>query len=130
MSGKYLLDTNIVIALFANDPAVVGKIGQCVSLRREKGMRRRSGHEAKSRRCRRSPAPATSLRKQRHKRQKTGQAGYRGRTEKIERLRDGLAAVLAEHSTDGRRVFFDREGGEVRPKRPVAGKVGPGMTIR
>nr|VFK01371.1 MAG: tRNA(fMet)-specific endonuclease VapC [Candidatus Kentron sp. LFY] len=26
MSGKYLLDTNIVIALFANDPAVVGKI--------------------------------------------------------------------------------------------------------
>jgi len=28
MSGKYLLDTNIVIALFANDPAVVGKIGK------------------------------------------------------------------------------------------------------
>jgi tRNA(fMet)-specific endonuclease VapC len=28
MSGKYLLDTNIVIALFANDPAVVGKIGR------------------------------------------------------------------------------------------------------
>jgi tRNA(fMet)-specific endonuclease VapC len=28
MSGKYLLDTNIVIALFANDSAVVGKIGK------------------------------------------------------------------------------------------------------
>lgn len=28
MSGKYLLDTNIVITLFANDPAVVGKIGK------------------------------------------------------------------------------------------------------
>ena len=34
--------------------------------------------------------------------EKTGKAGYRGRKEKIERLRDGLAAVLAEHSTDGR----------------------------
>nr|VFJ47583.1 MAG: tRNA(fMet)-specific endonuclease VapC [Candidatus Kentron sp. FM]VFK07581.1 MAG: tRNA(fMet)-specific endonuclease VapC [Candidatus Kentron sp. FM] len=28
MSGKYLLDTNIVIALFANDSAIVGKIGE------------------------------------------------------------------------------------------------------
>nr|VFJ46231.1 MAG: tRNA(fMet)-specific endonuclease VapC [Candidatus Kentron sp. DK] len=28
MSGKYLLDTNIVIALFANDTVVVGKIGK------------------------------------------------------------------------------------------------------
>ena len=27
MSGKYLLDTNIVIALFANESDVVGKIG-------------------------------------------------------------------------------------------------------
>nr|VFJ42471.1 MAG: hypothetical protein BECKDK2373C_GA0170839_10017 [Candidatus Kentron sp. DK] len=26
MSGKYLLDTNIVIGLFENDPAVIGKI--------------------------------------------------------------------------------------------------------
>ena len=33
---------------------------------------------------------------------KKGKAGYRGRTEKIERPRDGLAAVLAEHSTDDR----------------------------
>nr|VFK12983.1 MAG: tRNA(fMet)-specific endonuclease VapC [Candidatus Kentron sp. LPFa]VFK16006.1 MAG: tRNA(fMet)-specific endonuclease VapC [Candidatus Kentron sp. LPFa]VFK29048.1 MAG: tRNA(fMet)-specific endonuclease VapC [Candidatus Kentron sp. LPFa] len=28
MSGKYLLDTNIVIALFASDAAVVGRIGK------------------------------------------------------------------------------------------------------
>ncbi|MDM8550754.1 hypothetical protein QUF72_11775 [Desulfobacterales bacterium HSG2] len=93
-----------------------------------KGVRRRSGRKAKSRRHGRSPAPATSLRKRRHKRQKTGKAGYRRRTEKIERLRDGLAAVLAEHSTDGRnfgRLSYrtDREGGEVTPKRPAAGKV-------
>jgi hypothetical protein len=37
---------------------------------------------------------------------------------------------LAEHSTDGRRSDADREGGEVTPKRPVEGKVRPGMTIR
>ncbi|MDM8549147.1 hypothetical protein QUF72_03680 [Desulfobacterales bacterium HSG2] len=64
--------------------------------------------------------------------EKTGQAGYPGRTEKIERPGDGLAAVLAEHSTDGRgkKNFADREGGEVTPKRPAVGKVRPGMTIR
>ena len=28
MSGKYLLDTNIVIALFADDSALVGKIAK------------------------------------------------------------------------------------------------------
>lgn len=28
MSGKYLLDTNIVIALFANDPTLTGKIAE------------------------------------------------------------------------------------------------------
>jgi len=59
---------------------------------------------------------------------KAGIGKLRGRTEKIERLRDGLAAVSAEHSTDGRRIFADREGGEAMPKRPVAGKVRPGMT--
>ena len=65
-------------------------------------MRRRSGRLAKSRHHDGGPADVMSLRKQRHKRQKTGKTGYRGRKEKIERLRDGLAAVLAEHSTDGR----------------------------
>ena len=41
---------------------------------------------------------------------KTGKAGYPGRTEKIERPGDGQAAVLAEHSTDGRRFFLCRPG--------------------
>ncbi|MDM8549730.1 hypothetical protein QUF72_06625 [Desulfobacterales bacterium HSG2] len=80
-----------------------GNLGEpSVSLRREKGTRRRSGRKAKSRHYKGSPAFEMSLRKRRHKRQKTGQAGYPGRTEKIERPGDGQTAVLAEHSTDGR----------------------------
>lgn len=31
MSGSYLLDTNIVIALFADDPAVVGALGSALT---------------------------------------------------------------------------------------------------
>ncbi len=42
--------------------------------------------------------------------------------------RDGVLDILAEHSTDGRspgRILAVREGGEVRHKRPVVGKVKP-----
>ncbi len=47
-------------------------------------------------------------------------------------LRDGVSEVLVDHSTDGRaevRTLPVREGGEVRPKRPTAGKVKPGITF-
>ncbi len=46
-----------------------------------------------------------------------------------EATRDGLLAVLAEHSTDGCQHFGIREGGEVKPKRPTVGKAKPGTTF-
>ncbi len=49
--------------------------------------------------------------------------------EKIERPRDGLLAVLADHSTDGQWKFTDWEGGEPNPKGPTEGKVKSGVTI-
>jgi hypothetical protein len=50
--------------------------------------------------------------------------GERGTTEG---RRDGVVAVVAEHSTEGLRGSpAGREGGELRPKGPTAGKATPG----
>ena len=38
-------------------------------------------------------------------------------------------AVLADSSTDGQMNLTDREGGEVKPKRPTVGKEKPGITF-
>jgi hypothetical protein len=52
------------------------------------------------------------------------------RIAKSERAREGHLAVLVDHSTDGQKeVVSDREGGEVKPKRPTEGKVKPGTTF-
>jgi hypothetical protein len=60
---------------------------------------------------------------------KTGNTRYRGRIEKIERPREGLWAVLADHSTEGQREYTDREGGEPTSQGPIVGKVKPGITF-
>ncbi len=52
----------------------------------------------------------------------TGTVQGTGKRAKCEVIRDGHAAVLADHTTD--------EGGEARPKRPAGGKVKPGITKR
>jgi hypothetical protein len=53
-----------------------------------------------------------------------------GRIAKSEQTRDGLLAVLADHSTEGRNeVASDREGGEPMSKEPTVGKVKPGITF-
>ncbi len=54
---------------------------------------------------------------------------YRGRIADSEQTRDGLLVVLADNSTDGQMCSSDREGGEVRPKRPTVGKEKPGITF-
>jgi len=74
---------------------MIWELGRAVCLPAEKERY----EETKSRHHGGGPASAVRLRMQR--RQKTGKAGYRGRTEKIERPGDGQTAVLAEHSTDG-----------------------------
>ena len=51
---------------------------------------------------------------------KTSATRYRGRRGRTERPRDGLSAVLADHSTE--------EGGEPRPTGPTGGKEKPGIT--
>ncbi len=60
---------------------------------------------------------------------KKGDTRYRGRIEKIEQPRDGLLAVLADHSTDGQWKVIDREGGEPMSQGPIVGKVKPGITF-
>lgn len=60
-------------------------------------------------------------------RTKEENAGYRG-TSESEETREGLLAVVADHSTD-ELVNPVREGGEPRPKGPTAGKVKPGITF-
>ena len=82
----------------------------------------RSANEAKSRRCEGVLQP-----EQRAKVKE--QTRYRGRTAKSERTRDSHLEVLADHSTDGQCPMAGRKGGEVRPKRPTAGKVKPGITF-
>jgi len=55
---------------------------------------------------------------------------YRGRTGRTERPRDGLLAVLAEHSTDGWEPWASgREGGEPTSQGPTGGKATPGITV-
>ena len=53
---------------------------------------------------------------------------YRGRIEKIERPRDRLLAVLADHITDGSR-HWNREGGEPLSQGPTVGEVKQGITF-
>ena len=61
---------------------------------------------------------------------KTSDARYRARRGRTERTRDGLLAVLADHSTDGReRKAPGREGGEPTSQEPTGGKVKPGITL-
>jgi hypothetical protein len=52
---------------------------------------------------------------------------YRGRIEKIERPREGLLVVLADHSTEG--SILNREGGEPLSQGPTVGKVKQGITF-
>ena len=61
---------------------------------------------------------------------KVSNARYRGRIAKSEQTRNGLLAVLADHSTDGQKgVRSGREGGEPMSKEPTVGKVKPGITF-
>jgi hypothetical protein len=60
-------------------------------------------------------------------RTKEENARYRG-TSESKGTRDGLLAVVAEHSTD-ELASPVREGGEPRPKGPTVGKVKPGITF-
>jgi len=87
------------------------------------------GRDATRRRTGKNPGAegrAPALQRVTNKRSDTR---YRGRIATSERTREGLSAVLADHSTEGRCGMAGREGGEVRPKRPTAGKVKPGMTF-
>jgi hypothetical protein len=57
---------------------------------------------------------------------------YLGRIANSEQTRDGLLAVLADHSTEGQMRLSDWEGGEVRPnpaRRDTVGKEKPGITL-
>jgi hypothetical protein len=55
---------------------------------------------------------------------------HRGRRGSTERPRDGLLAVLAEHSTEGwERCAPGREGGEPMSQGPTGGKAKPGITF-
>jgi hypothetical protein len=56
-------------------------------------------------------------------------ARYQGRIAKSEQAWNKHSEVLADHSTDVHKSNCEREGGEVRPKRPTAGKVKPGITF-
>ena len=98
-----------------------------VSLRIMEG-KRRSGHNDKIPAQCGSPCRTCEFAQAKTQTQKKGKAGYRARIAKSERTRNGHVEVLAEHSTDGRTGKVDREGGEVMPKRPAAGKVKPGIT--
>ena len=61
---------------------------------------------------------------------KTSDAGYRGRRGSTEQPRDGLLAVLADHSTeDWEHHAPGREGGEPTSQGPTAGKAKPGITF-
>ena len=60
-----------------------------------------------------------------HKRE-DGRYKVSGADSESEQTRDEHLEVLADHSTDGQCCMTGREGGEVRPKRPTAGKVKPG----
>ena len=61
---------------------------------------------------------------------KTSDTRYRGRRGRTERPRDGLLAVLADHSTDGREPAVPgREGGEPMSQGPTGGKAKPGITF-
>jgi hypothetical protein len=74
------------------------------------------------------PRPLASPFSRRHKRIEKGKTRYWGTIAKSEVTQDGQLAVLVDHSTAGQIERPDREGGEVRPKRPTAGKVTPGIT--
>jgi len=74
-----------------------------------------------SRRGEEAPASHTSLLGREGTQSKTSDARYRGRRGRTERPRDGLSAVLADHSTE--------EGGEPRPTGPTGGKEKPGITF-
>ncbi len=61
---------------------------------------------------------------------KRSDARYRGRRGRTERPRDGLLAVVADHSTDGREPTVPgREGGEPQSQGPTGGKAKPGITF-
>ena len=70
-----------------------------------------------------------SLLSDRNTNEKMDDTRYRGRIAKSEQTRDEHLEVLADHSTDGQCCMTGRESGEVRPKRPTAGKVKPGITF-
>jgi hypothetical protein len=61
---------------------------------------------------------------------RTSATRYRGRTGSTERPRDGLLAVLADHSTEGQEpCAAGREGGEPTSQGPTAGQAKPGITF-